>query len=130
MPWILRDQEVSAMLQATDDKRYTYFIKRVADVEKIWGLKDDRGWVVMGDDEGQEVLPVWPHERYASACATGDWTNSQPEVISLNKWMSAWLPGLEREGRLIGVFPNLSGRAVVVSSAKLRLDIEAELERY
>ena len=123
------DQQLASVLALSGPERYAHLIKRVADEKEIWSLRGEGGWILAGE-AGRELVPVWPHPRYASACTTGDWAGAEPAAIPLDEWLAAWLPGLERDGRAVAVFPTPGGKGVVVEATRLRADLEAELSRY
>ena len=110
--------------------RYEYFVKKVADERKLWGLRGASGWMLVGTDEGQEALPVWPHERFALLCATGDWSGYSAEPIDLDGWLSRWIVGLEKDNRLVAVFPIPQHFGVAVDPRRLERDLNEELSCY
>ncbi|MBW3623235.1 MAG: DUF2750 domain-containing protein [Armatimonadetes bacterium] len=130
MSWIVSDKELESVFSLPAPKRYEYFVKRVADSEEVWSVGDNDGWALLGNDEGKELVPVWPHERYAAACAKGPFSGNEPRMIPLDAWMERWLPGLEKDGRGVAVFPTLEGTAAHVSPEQLRDDLREELEKY
>lgn len=54
----INDKEFEAVSALPFRERYEYFIKHVADGEVVWSLGADDGWVLMGNKEGHEVVPV------------------------------------------------------------------------
>ena len=123
------DQQFTSVIALSGSERYAHLIKRVADAEEIWSLRGPDGWALAGDAE-RELVPVWPHPRYAAACAADQWSGAQPVAIPLVEWLTAWLPGLEGDGRAVAVFPAPGAKGVVVEAARLRADLEAERSRY
>jgi hypothetical protein len=73
MTWVMDDREFEAVLSLLSQRRYAYLLKRVVDWERIWSLGTEEDWALSSDDEGQELAPVWPHERFVAACAEGSW---------------------------------------------------------
>jgi len=65
------NKEFEAVLSLSAQRRYAYLLKRVVDWERIWSLGTEEGWALSSDDEGHELVPVRPHERFAAACAEG-----------------------------------------------------------
>jgi hypothetical protein len=102
----------------------------VADWEVLWCLAEGGEWVLSADDEGNEIIPVWPHQRFAGVCADGEWDVHDPRPIALSSWMDRWLPGIQREKRLVSVFPVLRAedRGMVVCPDRFRDDLQAELD--
>lgn len=130
MAWILRDQEMKAVTGLNGARRCEYLAKRVADTKQLWSLKSADGWVQMCDDAGAPLFPIWPHERYAEACATADWADCKPAAISLESWLRAWSPGLEQDNRKVAVFPVPGGSGVVMASRELESALREELANY
>ncbi len=127
MTWNLNDQEFENVMNLPGPRRYEYFVKRTADWEELWTLRGEDGFVLVGDDEGSEYVPVWPHRRYAEACATDEWAGLQPEAIALHDWLEVWIPGMTRDSRSVAVFPLPKGQGVVVSPERLKEDLEGEI---
>jgi hypothetical protein len=130
MSWNPSGQEMQAVLRLDGRHRYEYCIKKVADESKIWGLKQGGLWALMKDDTGRQVMPVWPHRNYASLCAVGAWDGYTPDWIEIDKWISRWLPGLDKDGRLVAVFSVPEGYGVVVDPQKMKLDLSEEISLY
>ncbi len=126
----LSDQELAAVQALLGPERYSYFVRRVADREDLWTLRNEEGFVLYANEEGQEVVPVWPDRRFAEACSQASWDDTQPFKIDLDRWLAAWTPGMETDGRLIAVFPLPSDQGVVVPPAQLADDLSAEAEQY
>jgi hypothetical protein len=125
MTWQIDDQELKAVLALPGERRYSYFLKRVVEWQQVWSLWGKNGWVLTGDDAGHEVVPIWPHPRFAEACISDEWSGTQPRAIALAEWLEYWLPGLAKDQRLVGVFPGVSmERVTVVVPDRLKRDLE------
>jgi hypothetical protein len=124
------EKEFAAVTALAGADRYRYFIRHVADTEKLWSLKSAEGWVLMSAGDGPELVPVWPHPRYAQACAVSAWRGAEPAVIPLDRWLEGWTPGMARDGRHVAVFPVPGGQGVVVSPDRLRDDLLEECSQY
>ena len=128
MTWKMNDKEYESVFSLTAPGRYSHFIKRVADWEEVWTLSDSEGFAAAGDGDGNEAIPVWPHERYAAACAVEQWAAFRPEAIPLDEWMDDWIPGLIEDSRVVAVFPNREGKSAIVTPDRLRSDLQSELD--
>ena len=129
MPWELRDQEYKAVLQLSPEDRYGYCLRHIADEERVWSLWQD-GWALLGTDDGTEVVPIWPHSRYAEACTVEDFSGYQARAISLQDWLDRWIPGMVRDRRLVAVFLTPDGQGPVVTPHEIESDLRAELAQY
>ena len=102
----IHDKEFTALIGLPAPERYALFVRRVADWQQVWSLQAPKGWVLMADEKGTEVVPVWPHERFADACRD---VNKQEcaTAISLDDWLKKWLPGMSKTSvwLLYSLFP-------------------------
>ncbi|KFM84836.1 MULTISPECIES: DUF2750 domain-containing protein [Bacillus] len=124
----LNKKEVEALLKASKEKRYEYFIKRIADFEEVWSLYGD-GWVMTEDDQGGKLIPFWPAKDYAELCAEQEWRECTARPIDLEEFVNEWLPGMKEDGIQPSIFFN-SKDAITLPVDILLEDILAELENY
>jgi hypothetical protein len=122
--WEVNDNEFDSVLRLTATRRYRYFITRVAGHGLLWGLYAPGGWVVAEDDQGDKYFPVWPHQRFAQAVATGRWTDGSPMTIDIDDWVEEWLPDLDRDEIDVAVFQTPDNEGIAVSPARLKHDLE------
>ena len=130
MSWTPNENEIQAVLSLEASKRYEHWIKKVADQEEVWSLWHEGGWALAGDDLGRQLVPVWPHSRYAALCAEGAWAGYQPKAITLDAWLDRWIPGIERDQRIVAVFPTPKEKGVPIEPRLLELDLRNELSNY
>jgi hypothetical protein len=128
-PKQVHDKESSALIGMPAPERYGVFVRRVADFQEVWSLRTSAGYRLMADDDGTEVVPVWPQKRFAEACSA-DTAQEQAIAIPLDEWLAKWIPGLIKDNRNVAVFPTPSGQGIVVSPARLQSDLVAECEQY
>ena len=127
MTWAINDKEFKAVIALPAPKRYKYFISRVADWEQVWTLGHEDEFVLAADDDGNRLLPLWPHEKYADACATGPWGGSIPQTIQLTELLDELLPDLLTEGHLVAVFLTPADKGIHRSPDELHHDLKAAL---
>jgi hypothetical protein len=128
--WIPNDKELQAVLSLNGIERYNHLIKKVVDQEQVWSLWHDNGWALASDDTGQQLVPIWPHSKYAGLCATGAWTSYRPKAISLEDWQIKWIPGMIRDRRIVAVFPTPASQGVTVSPNRIEHDLSVEMSNY
>jgi len=130
MAYEVSDRELAAVSALSNRERYAHFLKRVADTQSVWSLRaSDGGWLLAGRTAGGDpvLVPVWPHARYAEACATDAWAGSVPAAIVLDAWLDDWLPGIAAAGRAVLVFPTPAAGGAEVDVEQLRADLEEAL---
>ncbi len=108
--------------------RYLYFLRKVSDFELVWSLTES-GWATI-DANGTSGVPFWPEQQLAQLCASGVWSRYRAQSIPLADFMTRWLPGMERDGRVVSVFPVSGGQSAIVTASQLRRDLEQELRQY
>jgi len=95
------------------EQRYDYFIQAVADLEKIWILVDEEGFVLVDADE-ERCIPVWPHAELAEQWINGDWAQCQAQAVDIATWLDKWTSGLDGDELAIAVFPHAQEPGVVI----------------
>lgn len=130
MSWTPNEVEMEAVLSMEASERYRHWIKKVADQGAVWSLWKEGGWALAGDDSGRELVPAWPHSRYAILCAAEAWAGFEPQAIALDVWLDHWLPGIERDRRLVAVFPTPNDQGLVIEPRRLEQDLRLELANY
>jgi hypothetical protein len=95
------------------EQRYDYFIQAVADLEKIWILVDEEGFVLVDADE-ERCIPVWPHAELAELWINGDWAQCQAQAVDIATWLDKWTTGLDGDELAIAVFPHAAEPGVVI----------------
>lgn len=91
-------------------------------------MRGDDGFIAFSDEEGRDCFPFWPDAACAEACATHEWADCRPEPLGLEVFMTRWLPGMARDGRLVAVFPAPDGSGVVIAPQTLLRDLREEGE--
>ena len=89
--------------QASSQEQHERFVERVRQSGIVWGLRSDEGWAVApSSQDGIDAMPFWSDQAYAERCAREEWENYAPEEIAIEKFLTAWLPGMARDGHLVG----------------------------
>lgn len=121
--------EIQSVLRLDGPQRFRHLVKRAADEECVWGLWND-GWALMAEDDGTQVLPIWPASEYADLSRVGEWEAYSPKAINLYELLDKLLPTLQEEDVRIGIFPTPEGRCVVPRTDEFIDAIRQELQRY
>jgi hypothetical protein len=127
--WKLSGREFDSVLSLPARQRYEYFVKRAASHAALWSLHGEDGWVIAEGDDGSAYFPVWPHRRYAEACAYGPWAGEPARAIDVDEWVVAWTPKLMEDGLRVAVFQTPDDEGSAVSPERLKRDLERELSR-
>ncbi len=130
MVWIPNPKEIQNVQSLEASKRYEYLIKKIVDQEVVWSLWGGGGWALAAAPSGLEAVPIWPHEEYARACATDTWLDFQPKEVLLEVWLNKWIHGMEKDNRLVAVFPTPADKGIFLNPAHLGKDLKIEMENY
>ena len=110
--------------------QYAAFARDVAEHGRVWTLRDDGGFPSPKTPDGNRAMPFWSSlSRVERIIATVTaYAGFQPFEISWDLFRDKWLPGLERDGLLVGV--NWSGPRALgydLAPKDVRARIEYEL---
>lgn len=61
----LTEKEINAVQGKSQDIRYRYSLKRIADNDCLWVLATKEGNFISFHDKGLNMLPLWPFQEYA-----------------------------------------------------------------
>jgi hypothetical protein len=111
-------ERMQAVLRLPAARRYAYFLQRVVESGQVWGLEAE-GWALALDDDGRDVLPLWPAPEFAAICANRLWEGFQPRSIPLTQLMDSVLPQLAEEGIPVGIFFTPEGQGHPMSAREL-----------
>lgn len=101
--------EIEKIFKKPGEARLELFIKTVAKNKVAYGISDEEGWALLGDEEDDtDILPLFQDAALAEAFknATG-FDDAQVEAVDWTELMS-WLDELEEDGLMIAVCPNKS----------------------
>ncbi|WP_043931732.1 DUF2750 domain-containing protein [Bacillus sp. EB01] len=124
----MHKKEIETVFSLPAQKRYEYFIKKVADYEQLWGLYEG-GWAISEDDNGNKLIPFWPKREFAELSSIKEWSHYQPKKIDLEDFISKWIPGMKRDGLRVSVFWN-NKNSIMMDIDRLLGDLKEELENY
>ncbi|MCL2225552.1 MAG: DUF2750 domain-containing protein [Defluviitaleaceae bacterium] len=110
-------KEINAMMKKSGRDRYIYSVKRIADQEIAWSLKNGDGTVRTVDEEGNDYFYIWPFKEYALRCAVGEWAGFGLHRISLDDLLNVILPNLSADGTQVAVFKSLNDPSITSVSA-------------
>ena len=119
--------EYSALETMQGYELVEYFITRVAEVEEVWGLGDESGWVMQELGE-RTTLPVWPYQPLAQACAVGEWQDQSPKSVSLEHFIAHILKLLIEQDIGIEIMPGQSRQGHIMAPQQLKQMFESLLE--
>ena len=127
MEYQLTTEELARITSLDAEQRYAYFVQAVADLEKIWILVDDDGFVLVSAED-ERCIPVWPHAELAEQWIEGEWSHCAAQAVDVDTWLDKWISGLNGDELAIAVLPDTDGPGVVVLPDELAETLINEMQ--
>ena len=104
------------------------FYREVLEGGRVYGVRDAGGFPAPMTSAGVRAMPFWSKRSRAQRIIDNVGAYAGMEVVehALAEWLERWVPGLERDGMLIGL--NWSGARAVgydLTSSDLLRNLEA-----
>ncbi len=119
----MKPTEVANIFKMPGEKRLTYFLETVHQSKKVYGLSDEEGWALLGDDDDTDILPLFPEaglaEAFKKAAGYEDYT---VEEVTLDVLLD-WLDELDEEETMIAICPNTHLEGAIVEPANLKIEL-------
>jgi hypothetical protein len=122
------NEKLANVINLPAPERYSYFIRKIADFEEVWGLYNN-GWALL-ENNGNRVLAFWPEIEFAELCAVDIWKNYTPKKISLEDFQEKWLVGMKKDKTDASIFYTPNEKGIVVSAQQLLDDLNEEVSQY
>ena len=130
MPYVMNEKQFESVQSLDSNARFQHFVSKVADWEQLWAVKNDEGWLVPVAPEGFEYFPVWPHPEYAQKITDLNFPGHKAEEISLQEFLSHWLPLLQDDDVKVAVFPNREWTYWCIEADDLMAELVEEMRQY
>ena len=127
----MHGKQIENLLQLSDQERVEYFVRECAAFEEVWGLTvGPDNWIIVKDEDGDEVFLVWPHHDLAEVCCYEEHKalGAKPQSMSLNAFLEGCIPDMVDRGVYFGVFFSAERRGLAIPGASLKEALESEVE--
>ncbi|BFT30627.1 hypothetical protein D210916BOD24_18030 [Alteromonas sp. D210916BOD_24] len=119
----LNDTVIAQAMKLSAEERQELVISYVLKAKEIWLVQGAEGFVMFESDEKVQ-LPVFPHRDLAQSFVTANGITGDCVNLSLDEFTETWLPGLQKNGVELVMFPTTSDVENLVMEAD---DLAAEL---
>ncbi len=126
----LSSQEIESVSKLEPFKRYTYFIKKIADFEEIWTIVDKNGDIALADIDHKTFISFWSHEDYIQSNLENGWKDCQPFKITLDDFEDTIIALINENDYLLNIFPVMGKSGFIVNLNEFMRDLNEELEQY
>jgi hypothetical protein len=85
------------------------FASEALAADAVWAIRDADGFPTSTNASGETAMPFWSSENRARRIIEGvdAYRGFEPVRLELEAFLERWLPGLERDGLVVGL--NWSG---------------------
>ena len=119
--------EYEAIESMSDFTLLEYFITRVAEVEEVWGLGNDSGWV-MRETGNITSLPVWPYRQLAIDSAVDEWETQVANAVSMEHFISKVLKMLIDANIKVEIMPTSKRHGQLIDPQEILQLFEGVIE--
>lgn len=115
--------EITATFKLPGEQRLAMFIDVVSQQKLAYGISDDEGWALLGDNDDTDILPLFHDASLAEAFrAAAKFEGHEVEEVEMEDLLD-WLKDLEEDGAMIAVCPNTRFEGAIVEPAQLMADL-------
>ncbi|MFC3157160.1 Protein of unknown function [Chryseobacterium arachidis] len=126
----MNSKKFESIMALAPQKRYDYFIKKIADAQQLWTIVDSEGNYAISMIDKHSLISFWPEEEFIASNLEENWEDYKPLLLTLDDLSDNVIDYIAQEGLLINVFP-LNGRSgFVVDLEEFSRDLTTELKNY
>jgi hypothetical protein len=115
--------EVTAVFKKSGEERLALFIATVAQNKSVFGISDDEGWALLGDNDDTDILPLFHDADLAEAFRkAAGFEGHEIEEVEMEELLE-WLQELDEDGAMVAVCPNNRFEGAIIEPAQLMADL-------
>ena len=115
--------EITAVFKKSGEERMALFIETVAKNKAVFGISDEEGWALLGDNDDTDILPLFHDASLAEAFRkSAGFEGHDIEEVELEE-LFEWLQDLDEDNAMIAVCPNTHFDGAIVEPAQLMADL-------
>lgn len=123
-------KEIERVSMLSPKERYNYFLKRVADSEELYSLKNNQNQFIVSELEGNLLFPMWSAKEFAENCLIDGWENHQIIPLNLDDLEEEIFDLIAKENYLLNIFPVKEKTGFIVDLDEFARDLSEELKNY
>lgn len=116
--------EVTTTFKLPGEQRLAQFIETVRTSQSAYGISDEEGWALLGDNDDTDILPLFQNAALAEAFrAAAGFEDNEVEEIDMEELLE-WLADMDKDGTLVAVCPNARLEGAVVKPSYLAAELK------
>lgn len=106
------------------EKRLAHFIETVRGNQTAYGISDEEGWALLGDNDDTDILPLFQDASLAEAFRkSAGFDQYDVEEVPFDELLE-WLEDLEADGAMVAVCPNTHFEGPIEEPKRLSLALQ------
>ncbi len=115
--------EITAVFKQSGEERLALFIETVAKNKSVFGISDDEGWALLGDNDDTDILPLFQDASLAEAFRqAAGFEGHEVEEVEMEELLE-WLQELDEDGAMVAVCPNTHFEGAILEPTQLMADL-------
>jgi len=115
--------EITAVFKKSGEERLALFIATVAQNKAVFGISDDEGWALLGDNDDTDILPLFHDAALAETFReAAGFAGHEIEEVEMEELLE-WLQELDEDGAMIAVCPNTKFEGAILEPGQLMADL-------
>lgn len=115
--------EITAVFKKSGEERMALFVETVAKNKAVFGISDEEGWALLGDNDDTDILPLFHDASLAEAFRkAAGFEGHEIEEVELEE-LFEWLQDLDEDNAMIAICPNTHFEGAIVEPAQLMADL-------
>lgn len=115
--------EITTIFKLPGEKRLEQFKASAIENACVFGISDDEGWALLGDDADVDIVPLFHHadlaETFRKAAGFDDCAVEQVPLDELLEWLDE----LDEDGMMVAVCPNTRFEGAIVEPVDLKQEL-------
>jgi hypothetical protein len=117
--------EIDNVFKLPGEQRLALFLENTAKNKTVFGISDEEGWALLGDNDDTDILPLFYDADLAESFRkAAGFEGYEVEMLELEELLE-WLEDLDEDGMMIAICPNTRFEGAIVEPAQLRADLTA-----
>lgn len=127
---MINEKEIESMIKQDANVRLEYTIKRIVDFEFVWFIERNEKFVLLEDNFGNKIVPIWPFEEFAKLFCVGGYSDCTINSVSMDDFLEFDIPIFQREKLKISLFPLNTGKGSVIEIDQFLNLVNEEMDKY
>ena len=120
--------EVANFFKQPGEKRLAKFLETAHQEQCVFGISDDEGWAMLGDDDDTDIVPIFHDHSVAEAFRkAAGFDDCAVEKVPMDELLE-WLDEMEEDEMMVAVCPNTRYEGAIVEPSQLKADLIKKIE--